>query len=70
MSVSYLGWSQWGFEDSSVDYGEPRVITFGLLVGRLVVIAPTPKDDKTRIISMRKGNTREQKKYSQRLEKS
>lgn len=26
--------------------------------------------DKTRIISMRKGNVREQKKYSQRLEKN
>lgn len=58
------------FEDSRMDYGEPRFITFGLLVGRLVVIAHTPRDDKTRIISMRKGNAREQKKYSQRLEKN
>ncbi len=58
------------FEDSRVDYGEPRFITFGLLEGRLVVIAHTPRNDKTRIISMRKGNSREQKKYSQRLEES
>jgi len=58
------------FEDSRFDYGEPRFITFGLLAERLVVIAHTPRNDKTRIISMRKGNSREQKKYSQRLEKN
>ena len=58
------------FEDSRFDYGEPRFITFGLLAGRMVVIAHTPRNDKTRIISMRKGNAREQKKYSQRLKKT
>jgi len=56
------------FEDSRFDYGEPRFITFGLLEGRLVVIAHTPRGEKTRIISMRKGNDREQKTYKERLE--
>ncbi len=45
------------FEDDRFDYEEERLITLGLLAGRLVV----------RIISMRKGNRREQKIYQKRL---
>lgn len=56
------------FEDDRRDYGERRFTTFGLLEGRLVVIAHTPRGGKTRIISMRKGNDREQKTYQERLE--
>jgi uncharacterized DUF497 family protein len=51
------------FEDDRFAYGEERLITLGLLAGRLVVIAHAPRDDGTRIISMRKGNRREQKIY-------
>ncbi len=58
------------FEDTRFDYGEPRFITFGLLEERMVVIAHTPRGDKTRIISMRKANDREQKTYQERLEAS
>ncbi len=58
------------FEDTRFDYGEPRFITFGLLDERMVVIAHTPRGDKTRIISMRKANDREQKTYQERLEAS
>ena len=56
------------FEDTRFDYGETRFITFGLLKGRLVVIAHTPRGEKTRIISMRKANKREQEIYQERLE--
>jgi uncharacterized DUF497 family protein len=50
------------FEDDRFAYGEDRLITLGLLAGRLVVIAHAPRDEGTRIISiMRKGNRREQK---------
>ena len=56
------------FEDTRLDYGEPRFITFGLLEGRIVVIAHTPRGKKTRIISMRKANDREKKIYKERLE--
>lgn len=56
------------FEDTRVEYGEPRFITLGLLAARLVVMAHTPRGEKTRIISMRKGNSREQKTYQERLE--
>jgi len=38
-----------------------------LLAGRLVVIAHAPRDEGTRIISMRRGNKREQKIYKERL---
>jgi uncharacterized DUF497 family protein len=55
------------FEDDRFDYGEERLITLGLLVGRLAVIAHSPRDEGTRIISMRKGNRREQKIYQERL---
>jgi uncharacterized DUF497 family protein len=55
------------FEDDRFAYGEKRLITLGLLAGRLVVIAHAPRDDGTRIISMRKGNRREQKIYQERL---
>lgn len=58
------------FEDDRFSYGEQRLITLGLLAGRLVVVAHTPRDDGTRIISMRKGNRREQKIYQERLGES
>ena len=55
------------FEDDGFEYGEERLITLGLLAGRLVVMAHSPRDEGTRIISMRKGNRREQKIYQERL---
>lgn len=56
------------FVDDRADYGEPRLITLGLLAGRLVVIAHSPRDGKTRVISiMRKGNRREQEIFQKRL---
>ena len=55
------------FEDDRLDYGEERLITLGLLAGHLVVIAHSPREEGTRVISMRKGNRREQKIYQKRL---
>ena len=55
------------FVDDRFDYGEERLITLGLLAGRLVVIAHTPRSGSTRIISMRKGNRREKTIYQKRL---
>ena len=55
------------FEDDRFVYREERLITLGLLAGRLLVIAHSPRDQGTRIISMRKGNRREQKIYQKRL---
>ena len=56
------------FVDDRFDYGEERCITLGLLAGRLVVIAHAPRDEGMRIISMRKGNRREQEIYQERLD--
>ena len=56
------------FEDTRFDYGEPRFITIGRLAGYVVVVAHTPRRKNTRIISMRKGNRREEKAYQEQLE--
>ena len=55
------------FVDDRFDYGEERLITLGVLAGRVVVIAHAPRGERTRIISMRKANRREQKIYQKRL---
>jgi uncharacterized DUF497 family protein len=46
-------------EDTRKDYGEMRIICFGLLRGRLVQIVYTQRDAGRHIISMRKANARE-----------
>lgn len=49
-------------EDTRRDYGETRIICFGLLAGRLVVVGYTPRGAARHVFSMRKANAREQKK--------
>ena len=51
------------FEDLRFDYGEPRILTIGLLKERMVALVWTPRGPARHIISMRKCNDREQKKY-------
>ena len=46
-------------EDTRRNYGEKRIICYGLLSGRLVVIGYTPRDDSRHVFSMRKANDRE-----------
>jgi uncharacterized DUF497 family protein len=55
------------FVDDRFAYNESRLITLGKLEGQVVVIVHTPHQNKTRIISMRKANHREQKIYQKRL---
>ncbi len=50
-------------EDDRRDYGETRNLTIGFLDGRMVILAWTPRPDATRVISMRKANERERKRY-------
>lgn len=47
-------------DDERKDYGERRVICYGLLDSRLVVIGYTPRGEVRHIFSMRKANDREQ----------
>lgn len=49
--------------DDRFDYGEERFITFGLLDGRVVVIAHTETDEVIRIISVRKATKHEESNY-------
>jgi len=50
-------------EDRRADYGEPRYWAFGLLNGRLHLVAFTVRGAKIRIISFRKANRREAERY-------
>jgi hypothetical protein len=54
-------------EDDRRDYGEDRYVTYGWLGDRLVAIVWTPRDDIRHVISMRKANDREQRRYGPRL---
>jgi uncharacterized DUF497 family protein len=47
-------------EDVRKEYGERRVLCFGLLDGRLVVVGYTPRGSVRHVFSMRKANHREQ----------
>jgi hypothetical protein len=47
-------------EDMRKDYGEKRIICYGLLAGRMVVVGYTPRGSVRHIFSMRKANDREQ----------
>lgn len=54
--------------DEREDYGEDRWIGIGLLRNVVVVVVFTePRDDTIRIVSARKANKYEQKKYEQAL---
>lgn len=45
-------------EDTRQDYGEPRIICYGLLLGRMVVVGYTPRGADRHVFSMRKANER------------
>jgi uncharacterized DUF497 family protein len=45
------------------DYGEARYRAWGLIDGELYVLAFTPRGNTIRIISFRKANRREEKRY-------
>jgi uncharacterized DUF497 family protein len=53
------------FEDDRYPYGEQRFVTLGMLRNLVVVIAYTERNDRIRIISMRKATKNEQKIYFQ-----
>ncbi len=55
-------------EDTRKDYGEKRVICFGLLEGRMVVVGYTPRGADRHVFSMRKANDREKARIAPLLE--
>jgi uncharacterized protein len=56
--------------DKRHDYGEPRTITVGFLLGRMVVVVWTLRDGMRRIIPMRKANDREKAHFEKQLGES
>ncbi len=55
------------YPDLRFDYGEERMITVGLLQKRMVIVVWTQRGSNRHIISMRKANEREQRKFRDRL---
>jgi hypothetical protein len=55
------------WEDTRFAYPEDRYVTAGMLDGRMVIVAWTPRGAARHVFSMRKANDREQKKYRERL---
>ena len=51
-------------EDTRKDYGEKRIICYGTLAGRMVVVGYTPRGAVRHVFSMRKANEREQAKIA------
>lgn len=51
------------WEDKRKDYGEQRYCALGFIADRLHSVVFTPRDGKPRIISLRKANKREVKRY-------
>lgn len=51
-------------EDQRQDYGEPRILCFGRLAGRMVVVGDTPRGEARHVFSMRNANDREQAKLA------
>jgi uncharacterized DUF497 family protein len=54
-------------EDARLDYGEERRLTLGEIEGRLYVVAYTVRGNIIRLISTRKANEREWRKYDETL---
>ena len=55
-------------EDTRRDYGETRIVCFGSLAGRLVVVGYTQRGELRHIFSMRKANEREKARIGPFLE--
>ncbi|MGZ8285421.1 MAG: BrnT family toxin [Allosphingosinicella sp.] len=63
-----LAGPQYEFADTRKEYGETRITTIGFLEERMVVVVWTQRDEDRHIISMRKANDREQRKYKDRMD--
>ena len=55
-------------EDLRKDYGERRIICYGMLEGRMIVVGYTPRGAVRHVFSMRKANGREKARISPLLE--
>jgi uncharacterized DUF497 family protein len=65
-SEVFLG-LKYEIEDTRHNYGETRIMCFGLLKERMVVVGYVQRGDSRHIFSMRKANEKEQKRFRQQL---
>ena len=49
--------------DARYEYGEPRFVLLGMVYGRLLTLVYTTRGNAFRIISARRANARERKRY-------
>jgi len=63
----FLAWRRLDAEDARRDYGEERRLTLGKIEGRLYAVAYTARGGIIRLISARKANERERRKYDETL---
>ncbi|GGL66475.1 BrnT family toxin [Wenxinia marina] len=52
------------FPDMRQDYRENRIVTVGYIGARLAIVVWTERGSRRRVISMRKANEREKRKYA------
>ena len=55
-------------DDTRRNYGERRIICYGILAGRIVVVGYTPRGSARHVFSMRKANDREKARIAPYLE--
>lgn len=58
----------WEIQDTRKAYGEARMICYGMLAGRMVMIGYVPRGEARHVFSMRKANEREKKRFGAYLE--
>lgn len=63
-------WPMLTREDTREDYGEERLISLGMLKGRIVVLVWTDREDGPRMISCREAEPYEQEAYYRAYPKS
>lgn len=69
-SIEVFSGITYKIEDTRKDYGETRIICYGYLKDRMVVIGYVQRGNSCHIFTMRKANEKEQKKIRQRLSQS
>lgn len=66
-SIEVFTGAVYELEDTRKNYGEKRIMCFGLLKGRMVVVGYVQRGNSRHIFSMRKANEKEQKRFKQQL---
>ena len=56
------------WEDTRKNYGERRYCVLGVIADRLHSVVFTPREGKPRVISLRKANKREVKRYEKAIQ--